>query len=199
MKVYNLILLGVLYFSSLNITAQEKQKLNNKNTLTFGVNYATTSIDEKSYMFRNEYTRYLNNYFDLSVGLSFFSSSDSLIIPIGIQPNSVTGYTSTSVIPFDLILHLKVIDIEKHLLRLGVGYSLKKVRRVSGKGAINISNVNVPVYSYINSFESGGAINIEYGYRISKSFLISVNGRYYSEGDNFSLASGAGINLSYIF
>ncbi len=198
-----LIILFLGLFSNLSAQESPNFSIKKKNTFSIGINYAINGYgDEISFFYKNEFTRSLNKYFDISAGVGFFNYADSVLINIGFQPNTITGYNSTSIVSFDFLAHLKIMDFNRHFFKFGIGYSLMKVKRVSRAAARSRTLENIEIntldYSYTNGFDGSILVNLEYGFRVRPNFSTSISGRYYSEGKYVSLAM-AGVNLSYSF
>jgi hypothetical protein len=211
MKKLNYLLLFTAFFVGNSFVSLSQENNNSsydhiKNHLRIGINYSMNGTwNEVTLMYQNEYQRKLNKYLELGLGLGFSNYISEFIVNDPFNSGYVPdkAFNSTSIVSFDLMINLLVINFEKHFFKVGTGYSLRKVKRIKWR-TINytqdISGNKVALINYekTDGFDGGLILGIEYGYRITPHFSTSVSGRYYSEGKYVSLAI-TGINFYYSF
>ena len=203
-KLTKHVIIAVFFlFSNLALLSQDNSAgfAENKNAFRLGLSYCLNGTgDEVSIMYQNEYQRKLNKYFELGFGLGFSNYIE--VWPTDTyKPEEV--YNTTSIVSFDIVMNLLVMDFERHFFKIGVGGSLRKVKRSSWYSmeyTQDLIGQDVAIVSFnkTDGFDGGIIVHLEYGFRISPRFASSVSGRYSSEGEYVGLTM-AGINFYYSF
>ena len=162
--------------------------------------------DEVSLMYQNEYQRKLNKYLEIGAGVGFSNYISEY--PINYDNHNYSpdkAYNLTSIVSVDIMIDLLVVDFKRHFFKIGIGYSLRKVKRIHWSSILYTNYTDKSgnelafvTYNKTDGFDSSVIIGVEYGYRISPHLSISANARYYGEGKYVSLAL-AGLNFYYSF
>lgn len=204
-KRFNLLIIIAL-FSNMSLFAQT-DTLNNKgdiykNSFRLGAGYSTMGLnDQVDILYQGGYQRKLNRYFELDFGMAYFHHQE-FVNPNYYEP-TVVKEDKTSIVTFDFMVNFLLIDFNKHILKLGGGYSLLKTDLIAWRGAAyNFEDGQYSSADYvitdIDGYSNSIIVNIEYGYRIFPRFAATVCGKYYSENKYISLAS-LGLNFYYTF
>ncbi len=174
-----------------------------KNSFHLGAGYGIQGAgDQVSILYQGGYQRKLNKYFEMDFGLSYFQYKG--FTNINVYEPSVVKEEKTSIVTIDLLLNFLIIDFNRHILKLGTGYSLQKIELTAWAWTQYYydDNYNYLYATYgtknVDNFIGSLIINIEYGYRFLPHWAVSINGRYYSENKYISLAS-LGLNFYYTF
>jgi hypothetical protein len=174
-----------------------------KNSFRLGVAIATQGTgDQVGVLYQLAYQRKITKYFELDLSTNYFNYNE-LVHPNYYEPDIVKK-NITSIVTFDLLLNLLIIDFNKQILKLGTGYSFRYTDLFAWNGAQYYFDENYH-YSYakyvindINGWDGGIIVNIEYGYRIFPHFATTISAKYYAEDKYISLA-GLGVNFYYSF
>lgn len=206
MKKTNIFFIIIVLFSQA-LSAQKDStiiKYNKiKNSIRIGAGYCIQGNgDQVNVLYKTGYQRKLNNYFELDLGMAYFNY-EGFDYPNYYEPE-VTIKSSTSILNFDLVLNLLIINFNKHILKLGAGYSLQKINLTAWSGTHyyfdDNYNYSHAVYTIktANDFKSSIIVNVEYGYMVLPHLTATIYGKYYSENELVSLAS-LGLNFYYTF
>jgi len=174
-----------------------------KNSFSMGAGYCIQGFgDQVSVLYQTGFQRKLNRFFELGIGIDYFHYKEE-VHPNYYEPD-IVKIDHTYIWSFNLLMNFLIIDFNRHILKLGVGYSVKKVDLFRWRGGTYYfdENRNYTGVEYVTTdfdgFDNGMLLNLEYGYRISKHFSISVAGKLFAEGEYTGLSS-LGLNFYYSF
>ena len=173
------------------------------NMFKFGLYACHNGYDDVfSVMYQTGYGRKINRYLDAEFNVGFVNS----IVTLPTMADYPQDIINTSaIVTTDLMGNLRIIDSKRHLLRFGIGYSLKNVKANRWKETYSFyseelnKTISVVNYEKLNDFSSSFVVQFEYGFRFTPSFMASVNGKHYSESKDYITLTTIGINLYYSF
>ncbi|MCF6243347.1 MAG: hypothetical protein L3J74_18670 [Bacteroidales bacterium] len=206
MKKKILLFIAIVFFSQM-LSAQKDSttiKFNKlKNSFRIGLGYCIQGFgDQTNMLYQSGYQRKLNTYFEFDLGMTYFDYKG--FVHPNFYEQEVAFENSTSIRTFDLMINFLIIDFNKHILKLGTGYSLQKVNLTAWSATYYYfdDNYNYTYADYViktvNDFIGSIVVNAEYGYRFFPHFSTTIYAKYYSENKYISLAS-IGLNLYYTF
>jgi len=210
-QIIRALLLALPLFSVLQLSAQNNQNryaVKYKNTFLVGMNFAMNSsstTDQISYFYRNEYIRRLSRLFEAGLGLGFYNyqKADPMFTDWYGPGEKYDILTQTSIVSLDAMGYIDVVDSRRRFLRFGLGYSVRFVKDILPGETYTLVNdfgkrQFTTEYIQEKGADGGLLVHLEYGRRITPHFAPSISARYYSQG-KYVMLSMIGVNLSYSF
>lgn len=178
-----------------------------KNKLSAGVYLASGEIgkagDVLTFFYGNEYTRSLNRYFSLGVGIGFANRQKMDYSTTLSNGEIFKSVSQASFVSFNAIPYFNIIRTHRSQLTLGAGLSVRLVTSLSPESTYFNLYPSLPalsIYKHEKVWETGLVSGIEYGFRVSPHFILSIKANLYFVGKkSYSSLLVIGFNIGYLF